>query len=172
MIIPILLLIILNLQSLEIMDQTYNHAFLKFENPYDVIRDFRAKQLTNFPLHYPHVEVGEYRFIMKWAAEEGVYKHRELVVHKPAIELLNIYYSNPSLENKFPEVKNDHDLSNLIQWALNQDLSENKTLRDAQGYLVRYYNSLEVPPQPTPTPTPEPTAVQTLLQGICFQVMD
>ena len=89
---------------------------------------------------FPKVKEGNYKDLFNWAQKNGINTYTELKIHQSTIDLLNIYYSNNELREKFPEVEKQHDLSQLLEWAINDGSSQYPSLKNHVPSLEHYYN--------------------------------
>jgi len=142
MIIPLIILIIFNVQLLMTINEYYYHGFLDYKNPFDILLDVYNDR-SDLQKAYPEVEEGEFSRFINWAELHGVKENIEITLNKPLIILLKIYYTNEELQRQFPEVITNHELKNLLQWSLEDGVEQNEKLKKGEFYLLRYYKNLQ-----------------------------
>ncbi len=58
--------------------------------------------------------------------------------HEALIVLVNTYYLQPELQNQFPEVKQNHDLTNLVKWSVTEGIDQQIIPERYSTYLNRF----------------------------------
>jgi len=141
MIIPLIILIIFNVQLLMNINENYYHGFIEYKNPFDLFLKIYYES-SDLQKAFPEVENGDFSRFILWA-EKSVNKNQEMRFNKPLIFLLEIYYTDEELQEHFPEVKTNHELKNLLQWSLEEGVEQNDKLKKGEFYLLRYYKNLQ-----------------------------
>jgi len=142
MLVPLLFLVLLNIQLLSEMEQNYYHGFLDYKNPFETLIEVYEIS-PNLQQQFPEVRNGEFNALVVWALNDGakIKENVELRMQEPMFNLLKVYYSNEELQKKFPEVINEHKLEGLTEWALNEGVIGNLILKKSEFYLERYHNN-------------------------------
>jgi hypothetical protein len=135
------LLILLNISLVTDMTEKYNHGF-KLRRDIDPFEKILIIYDNNLSLQnsYPEVKENDFSRIITLSEKNKIKENEVLDGDIHQIDLLKIYYSRQDLQTKFPEVKNNHNLKNLFQWAVKTGTEEkviSKTERDYFCILIK-----------------------------------
>ena len=142
LVIPIIILVFMNVHLLETMDTKYDHGFKSFNiDPFSSLLDIYDKR-PDLQKYSREAADGNLSKLVKWADTHGYKQHGVLKTHEALYDLLSLYYSRIDLQELFPEVATDHDIKNLIIWAIEKGVDEEPKLNVHKNYFYGYYKTM------------------------------
>ncbi|MHA7646505.1 ArnT family glycosyltransferase [Nitrosopumilus sp. S4] len=151
MLIPIIFLIIVNFQIITVMAEEFGHGLGLEVNQKKCIAESRYIAMEELLKLYcsrpdigkvfPNVLDGEYSELLIWASHNIEYKHADesFRIHYPFYLLMNEYYHDEKLKQKFPEAKNGENIEELLKWIIKNEHNY-PLLKD---HIQYYYNILK-----------------------------
>ena len=142
LVIPIIVLVFMNVHLLDTMDTKYDHGFKSFNiDPFSSLLDIYDKR-PDLQKYSREAADGDLSKLVKWADTHGYKQHEVLKKHEALYDLLSLYYSRIDLQELFPEVATDHDIKNLIIWAMEKGTDEEPKLSVHNDYFYGYYKNM------------------------------
>jgi hypothetical protein len=139
LVLPIIILVFMNIHLLETMDDRYDHGFKSFNiDPFSSLLDIYDKR-PDLQKYSKEAADGNLSKLIGWADTHGYKEHEVLKKHEALYDLLSLYYSRIDLQEQFPEVIRDHDIKNLIIWAMEKGIYEESKLSVHSKYFYGYY---------------------------------
>jgi len=145
LLIPIIFLVITNIYIINLENELYWKPILSYSNnePFEsVLLIYHSR--TDLQNAFPEVFKNDFYRVMQWASQYGVKGQEKLFAISPLIDLTNIYYSSTTLQELFPEVKKEHDIKNLLKWALEVGITKYPSLEIHKEYFLEYSNKMNL----------------------------
>ena len=132
----------MNIHLLETMDARYDHGFKSFNiDPFSSLLEIYDKR-PDLQKYSREAADGNLSKLIKWADTHGYRQHEVLKKHEALYDLLSLYYSRTDLQEQFPEVEKNHDIKNLIIWAMEKGMDEEPKLSVHDNYFHGYYKNM------------------------------
>ena len=104
-------------------------------DPFKTISDI-YKERSDLQQSYSKNNNIDYPNIINWASKQGFMEYDIVNRNKPLYDLLNFYYSDEEIQNKFPNIEDKSQLSSLVKYTAENGVTQELDIH--HRYFMKY----------------------------------